>query len=103
NYIFKVDGQRVNIEPLQPVPGGAAFSKDVVLPAGAVLTVQAFDDAFNVGPPAQVALPGTGAGNTPGGGGGNTPGGSGNTPGGANGCSVGGKLPRSSISGRNLK
>jgi len=106
-YIFKVDGQRIDI-PAAPAAGGTTFSKDVELPAGAVLTVQAFDEDRNVGSPAQVAIPGAGGGGSQPGGGGNQPGGGGNTPGGggnpgSNQCSVGMKLPRSSISGRHLR
>jgi hypothetical protein len=113
-YKATVDGQRVDLPT--PVGGGQTYSKTVQLPAGAVLTVQAFDDQFNLGPAAAVALPGAGGGggnggNGNGGNGGNGNGGNGNGGNGngggsgnpnSNGCTVG-KLPRSSISGRHLK
>jgi hypothetical protein len=93
-----------------PAGGGGPFSKAVTIPAGALLTVQAVDEAGNVGPPAELAIPAAGGGgsNPPGGGAGNPPGGGGNPPGGggnpgSNQCSAGKKLPRSSISGRHLR
>ena len=84
------------------------------MPAGALLSVHAVDDQGNVGPPAELAIPAAPGGsnpadNTPGGsnpgtpGTPGTPGAPGGTPKPPNQCSTGKKLPRSSISGRNLR
>jgi hypothetical protein len=112
-YVTKVDGQPADLGLGNPTAGGGAFSKKITLPAGAVISVQAVDDQNNVGQPVELAIPAAPAGNQPGGGGnppgGNPPGGNppgGNPPGGnpppGPTCSTK-KLPRSSISGRNLK
>jgi hypothetical protein len=109
DFVTKVDGQTVNLN--LPKTGGASFSQKVTLPAGAVLSVQAVDDQGNLGQPVELAIPAAPGPSNPGGsppGGGNpntpgTPGAPGGTPKPPTQCSTGRKLPRSSISGRNLK
>jgi hypothetical protein len=111
HYLANVDGRPVSLG----APGAARskVTKQLILPAGAVLTFQAVDEAGNVGQPAVLAIPPAAAGSTnPGGGepdrGGGTPGGGGlpgaGTPGSGGNpvCSAGTKVPRSSISHRHL-
>ncbi len=57
SYRVKVDGAGRDIGLGAPVSGGSTVSKDVTLPSGAAdLTVQAVDEAGNVGEPADVFL-----------------------------------------------
>jgi hypothetical protein len=120
-YRATAGGQDVALDA--PAAGGATFSKDVSLPAGSVLRIQALDEEKNVGPPAEVNVPSStagagGDGQTPGTGGptggnptggnptgGNPTGGNptGGNPPGDTACAAGRTVPRSSISRRHLR
>ena len=57
SYRVKVDGKGRNLGLGSPVAGGSTLSKDISLPSGAAdLTLQAVDEAGNVGEPADVFL-----------------------------------------------
>ncbi len=57
SYLTRVDGKSADLALGQPVPGGSTFSAEVTLPAGARnVTIQAIDDAGNVGAPASVKV-----------------------------------------------
>src|SRR5439155_23271121 len=57
SYRVKVDGRGRDIGLGSPVSGGATVSKDVTRPAGSAdLTLQAVDEAGNVGEPTDVFL-----------------------------------------------
>jgi hypothetical protein len=110
-YVAKVDGQPVDLGLGNPTAGGSAAVKKITLPAGALLSLQAVDDEGNLGAPVELGIPAPpgggnqqpGGGNQQPGGGNQQPGGGNQQPGGPKQCSTGRKLPRSSISGRNLR
>ena len=57
SYLTRVNGKLVELGLGQPPAGGSAFSADIALASGASrLSVQARDEAGNIGPPASVAV-----------------------------------------------
>jgi Subtilase family len=57
-YITRVNGKPVALGLGAPVPGGSSFSAEVALPSGSrKLSIQARDDAANLGPQATVKVP----------------------------------------------
>ena len=56
-YLTRVNGKGINLG-LTPAAGGSTFSAEIALPAGSrTLTIQARDEAGNVGPLAKAAVP----------------------------------------------
>jgi hypothetical protein len=57
SYVTRVNGRKTALG-LKPVAGGSSFSAEITLAAGArKLSIQAIDEAGNIGPQARVAVP----------------------------------------------